>query len=104
MSIERVIQQVENALDRLPYVETHHDQVELAADRQQKRLKYLEIREGTLQEEKSRMVALPSSSYHYVNDRETSSSLSEPSSLPYFPSENYDPCSEYRNKRKNQKV
>jgi hypothetical protein len=42
MSIERVIQQVENALDRLPYVETHHDQVKLAADRQQERLKYLE--------------------------------------------------------------
>jgi hypothetical protein len=83
MSIERVIQQVENALDRLPYVETHHDQVKLAADRQQERLKYLETREGTLQEEKSRMVALPSSSYHYVNDRETSRSSSEPPSLRY---------------------
>jgi DNA-binding CsgD family transcriptional regulator len=103
MSIERIVKLVEIALDSLPYVEAHYEQVKQAADRQQERLDYLESRERTLQEEKSRMVTLPSSSYHYVNDRETSSSSSEPTSLPYLSSENYDPWSEYRNERKKSK-
>ena len=99
-----VISLIETALYKLPYVEAHYEQVKQAADRQQERLDYLESRERTLQEEKSRMVTLPSSSYHYVNDRETSSSSSEPTSLPYSSSENYDPWSEYRNERKKSKL
>jgi hypothetical protein len=103
MSIEGIVKLVEIALDSLPYVEAHYEQVKQAADRQQERLDYLESRERTLQEEKSRMVTLPSSSYH-VNDRETSSSSSELTSLPYSSSENYDPWSEYRNERKKSKL
>jgi hypothetical protein len=103
MSIERIVKLVEIALDSLPYVEAHYEQVKQAADRQQERLDYLESRIHTLKKEKSKMVTLPSSSYHYVNDRETSSSSSEPTSLPYLSSENYDPWSEYRNERKKSK-
>jgi predicted DNA-binding protein YlxM (UPF0122 family) len=103
MSIERIVKLVEIALDSLPYVEAHYEQVKQAADRQQERLDYLESRIHTLKKEKSKMVTLPSSSYHYVNDRETSSSSSEPTSLPYLSSENYDPWSKYRNERKKSK-
>jgi transposase len=80
MSIERVISLIETALDKLPYVEDHYEQVKQAADRQQERLDYLENRIHTLRKEKSRMVTLPSSSYHYVNDGETFNSSSQVSS------------------------
>jgi DNA-binding CsgD family transcriptional regulator len=103
MSIERVISLIETALDKLPYAEAHYEQVKQAADRQQERLNYLENHIHTLNKEKSRMVTLPSSSYHYVNDRETFNSSSQASSLPHWSSENYDPWSEYRNKQKNSK-
>jgi DNA repair ATPase RecN len=91
MSNERVISLIETALYKLPYVEAHYEQVKQAADRQQERLDYLESRIHTLKKEKSKMVTLPSSSYHYVNDRETFNSSSQSSSLPYRSSENYDP-------------
>jgi transposase-like protein len=96
MSIERVIGLIETALDRLPYVEDHYEQAKQAAARQQERVDYLENRLHTLKKEKTRMITLPSSSYHYVND----SSSSQPFPLPYCPPENYDPWSEYRNKPK----
>ena len=91
MSREKVANLVETALYKLPYVEAHYEQVKQAADRQQERLDYLESRIHTLKKEKSKMVTLPSSSYHYVNDRETFNSSSQSSSLPYRSSENYDP-------------
>jgi hypothetical protein len=100
MSIERAVNLIETALDKLPYVEDHYEQAKKAADRQQERLDYLENHICNLKKEKSRMVTLPSSSYHYVNDGETFNSSSQSSSLPYWPSENYDPWSEYRNKPK----
>jgi predicted DNA-binding protein YlxM (UPF0122 family) len=81
MSIERVISLIETDLDKLPYVEVHYEQVKQAADRQQERLDYLENRIHTLKKEKSRIVVLPSSSYHYVNDRETFNSSSQSSSI-----------------------
>lgn len=57
------------------------------------------------------MITLPLYNYHYVEDRENSamnafSSNSDPrrpSSLPYWPSGNYDPWSEYRNKQEESK-
>jgi cell division septum initiation protein DivIVA len=91
MSSEKVANLVETALYKLPYVEADYEQVKQAADRQQERLDYLESRIHTLKKEKSKMVTLPSSSYHYVNDRETFNSSSQSSSLPYRSSENYDP-------------
>jgi predicted DNA-binding protein YlxM (UPF0122 family) len=81
LSIERVISLIETDLDKLPYVEVHYEQVKQAADRQQERLDYLENRIHTLKKEKSRIVVLPSSSYHYVNDRETFNSSSQSSSI-----------------------
>jgi predicted DNA-binding protein YlxM (UPF0122 family) len=81
MSIEMVISLIETDLDKLPYVEVHYEQVKQAADRQQERLDYLENRIHTLKKEKSRIVVLPSSSYHYVNDRETFNSSSQSSSI-----------------------
>jgi predicted DNA-binding protein YlxM (UPF0122 family) len=100
MSIERVISLIETALDKLPYAETHYQLAKQAADRQQERLDYLESRIRTVKNEKSRVVTLPSSSYHYLNDKETFNASSQSSSLPYWSSENYDPWSEYRNKTK----
>jgi hypothetical protein len=98
MSIERVAYLVETALDRLPYVETQYEQASVAAGRKREELEYWENRIRTL-EEKSKIVTLPSSFYHYTNEGESSSSPSKPSSLPYSPLENYYPWSEYRNKR-----
>jgi hypothetical protein len=103
MSIERVIRLIETALDKLPYAEAHYELVKQAADRQQERHDYLENRIHTLRKEKSRMVTLPSSSYHYVNDRESFNFSSQATSLPYWSLENYDPWSEYRIKQKNSK-
>jgi predicted DNA-binding protein YlxM (UPF0122 family) len=98
MSIERVVSLIETALDKLPYAETHYQLAKQAADRQQERLHYLESRIRTVKNEKSRVVTIPSSSYHYLNDKETFNASSQSSSLPYWSSENYDPWSEYRNK------
>jgi hypothetical protein len=100
MSIERVADLVETALFKLPYAETLFEQAKRAADRQQERLDYLE-NQHTLKEEKRRTITLPSSSYHYTNDGEYSSSQSKSPPLTYSPPEDYDPWSEYRNKRKN---
>src|ERR687896_2122342 len=102
MSIERVANLVETAAYRLPYVETLYNQACMAADKKREEVDYLENRKHTLKEEKSRMVTLPSSSYHYVNDRETFNSSSQSASLPYWSSENYDPWSEYRKNKRTQ--
>lgn len=102
MSIERVANLVETAAYRLPYVETLYNQACMAADKRREEVDYLENRKHTLKEEKSRMVTLPSSSYHYVNDRETFNSSSQSASLPYWSSENYDPWSEYRKNKRTQ--
>jgi hypothetical protein len=58
------------------------------------------------------MVTLPPSSYYYVENKENLAMNAfpyypdptpTPSSLPYWPSGNPDPWSEYRNKQKNSK-
>jgi predicted DNA-binding protein YlxM (UPF0122 family) len=98
MNIERVANLVETDLDRLPYVETQYEQACVAVGKKREEFEYLENRIRTL-EERSKIVTLPSSSYHYANEGESSSSPSKPSSLPYSPLENNDPWSEYRNKR-----
>ena len=78
--------------------------------RKQEKVEYLQNRIHSLEEEeekKKRMIILPSSYYH-VEDKEEpamkvfSSNLDprQPSQLPYWPTEDYDPWSEYRNKNK----
>jgi predicted DNA-binding protein YlxM (UPF0122 family) len=101
MSIERVADLVETSLYKLPYVETLFEQAKRAADREQERFDYWENRKHTSKEEKRRTITLPSSSYHYTSDGEYSSSQSKSPTLTYSPPEDYDPWSEYRNKRKN---
>jgi hypothetical protein len=109
MSLEEVAKVVDIALHELPDMESRLDQTTRAAAMKEVDLEHLERRIHTLKEEmkRKRMVTLPSSYYH-VEDRENSvmkefssnSDLGQPSQLPYWPTENYDPWSEYRmNKR-----
>jgi hypothetical protein len=103
MSIERVAYLVETALDKLPYVEIQYEQAKQETDRLQEKVDYLENRKSILGiKEKYRIITLPSSSYSYVNERETPSFSSGPSSLPYLSSENYDPWGEYRKNKRTQ--
>jgi hypothetical protein len=106
MSIEAVANVVDIALHELPYMESLLDQATRAAARAQEKVEYLENRIRTLEEEaekKKRIITLPSSYYH-VEDREDSAMKvfsshfdpRQPSQLPYWPSENYDPWDEYR--------
>jgi hypothetical protein len=102
MSIERVANLVETYLYKLLYVESLYERACRAVARKREEIDYLENRTHVLKEEKSsRMVTLPSNHYHYENDRETSSTSS---SLPYWPPENYDPWSEYKNKPKKNSI
>ncbi len=111
MSIERVANNVEIALDKLPYMETLYEQANREAERKQEKVDYLENRERKLQEEKrSNTVTLPPYYYYYPNNREnyasksppySSSFSSQPSSLPYWPSGYPDLSSEYRKEQEN---
>jgi hypothetical protein len=67
------------------------EKIKQETDRLQEKVDYLENRISTLNEEKHRMATLPPSSYCYVNESETPSFPTEPSSLPILSSENYDP-------------
>lgn len=98
MTIERVANIVEIALDKLPYMETLYEQAKNETDRLRGKRDYLENRIRTLAQEYRRMVTLPSSSYYYVNDRKTSFP-SQPASLPYWPTEYPDLSNEYRNEQ-----
>ncbi|CAN5547066.1 hypothetical protein BH18THE2_BH18THE2_40930 [soil metagenome] len=112
MNFEAIANIVDIALDRLPSMEDLLDQNIRAAARKQEKVEYLQNRIHSSEEEekKKRMITLPSSYYH-VEDREDpamkvfSSNLDprQPSQLPYWPTEDYDPWSEYRNKHKNSK-
>ena len=109
MNFEAIANIVDIALDRLPSMEDLLDQTIRAAATKQEKVEYLQNRIHSLEEEekKKRMITLPSSYYH-VEDREEpamkvfSSNLDprQPSQLPYWPTEDYDPWSKYRNKNK----
>ena len=115
MSIEAVANVVDIALNRLPEMEAILEETTKAVARKQVKVDILEDRIRSLEEEekrKKRIVTLPPSSYHYVENRENlamntfpyhSDPTPTPSSLPYWPSGNHDPWSEYRNKQKNPK-
>ena len=77
------------------------EKIKQETDRLQEKVDYLENRISTLNEEKHRMATLIPSSYCYVNESETPSFSSGPSSLPYLSSENYDQWGEYRKNKKN---
>ncbi len=108
MSFKAVANIVDIAIHKLPYMETLYEQAKRAADRQQDKVDYLENRIRSLDEEekrRKRTITLSPCNY-YVNDRENpamkafSSNIRQPSQLPYWPTEDYDPWSEYRNKHK----
>jgi uncharacterized coiled-coil protein SlyX len=114
MSIEEVASVVDIALNRLPEMEAILEETTKAVARKQVKVDILEDRIRSLEEEekrrRNRIVTLPPSSYHYVENRENlvtnafpyhSDPTSTPSSLPYWQSGNCDPWSEYRNKQKN---
>jgi transposase-like protein len=111
ISIERLIDLVETALNKLPYAEDHYELAKQAADRQQERRDYLENRIRTLKErERNKMVILSPSRYYYPNDSEnyaskslshSSSFSSQPSSLPYLPSGFPELSNEYNNEQEN---
>jgi transposase-like protein len=116
MSIEAVANAVDIDLNRLPDMEALLEQTTKAVARKQVDAEYLEKRMCYLEEEekrrRGRMVTLPPSSYSYVENKENLAMNAfsyypdpepMPSSLPYWPSGNYDPWSEYRNKQKNSK-
>jgi hypothetical protein len=116
MSFEAVANAVDIDLNRLPDMEALLEQTTKAVARKQVDAEYLEKRMCYLEEEekrrRGRMVTLPPSSYSYVENKENLAMNAfsyypdpepMPSSLPYWPSGNYDPWSEYRNKQKNSK-
>jgi hypothetical protein len=116
MSIEAVANAVDIDLNRLPDMEALLEQTTKAVARKQVDAEYLEKHMCYLEEEekrrRGRMVTLPPSSYSYVENKENLAMNAfsyypdpepMPSSLPYWPSGNYDPWSEYRNKQKNSK-
>ena len=104
MSIEEVASVVDINLNILPDMERELDQTCKALAKKQVELDILEEEE---KRRKNRIVTLPHSSYHYVENRENpamnalpyhSDPTPTPSSLPYWPSGDPDPWSEYRNK------
>jgi transposase-like protein len=116
MSIEAVANIVDIDLNRLPDMEARLEETNKAVARKQVDFEYLEKRIRSLEEEEKRrrgiMITLPPSSYYYVENKENLAMNAfsyhpdpkpMPSSLPYWPSGNYDPWSEYRNKQKNSK-
>jgi transposase-like protein len=104
MSIEEVASALDINLNILPDMERELDQTCKALE--------LDILEEEEKRRRERIVTLPPSSYHYVENRENLAMNAFPyhsdptqtrSSLPYWPSGNPDPWSEYRNKQKNPK-
>ena len=117
MSIEAVANAVDIDLNRLPRMEARLEETTKAVARKQVDFEYLEKRICFLEEEekrrRGRMITLPPSSYYYIENKEDPARNAfsyypdpkpTPSSLPYWPSGNSDPWSEYRNKQKNSKA
>jgi hypothetical protein len=106
LSIEEVTSVVDINLNILPDMERELDQTCKALAKKQVQLDILEEEE---KRRRNRIVTLPPSSYHYVGSPATnafpfhSDPTPMPSSLPYWPSGNPDPWSEYRSKQKNSK-
>jgi transposase-like protein len=111
MSIEEVASALDINLNILPDMERELDQTCKALAKKQVDVEYLEKRICYLEEEekrrRNRIVTLPLSSYYVENSAPNSlpyySASGQPPSLPYPPSGDYDPWSEYRNKQKNSK-
>jgi transcriptional regulator with XRE-family HTH domain len=108
MSIEEVAAVVDVALNKLPYMKEMLEQTSKLLARKQVELDMLEARINSLKEEenrrRNRIFTLPSSSYYVENSSTNTtpyySAPSQSPSLPYWPSGNRDPWSEYRDKEK----
>ena len=113
MSIEEVASAVDIDLNILPDMERRLEQTTKALARKEADLDMIKGRISSLEEEekrrRNRMITLPPSSYHYVENRENPAMNAFsyypdptpiPSSLPHWPSADGDPWSEYRNKQK----
>jgi hypothetical protein len=116
MSIEEVASVVDIDLNILPDMERRLEQTTKALARKEVDLDMIKNHISSLEEEekrrRNRIVTLPPSSYHNVENRENlamnafpyySDPTSTPSLLPYWPSGDHDPWIEYRNKQKNSK-
>jgi transposase len=110
MSYEKIANLVDIALNELPDMESLLEQTTRAAAMKEVDLEHLESRIHTLEEEEKKRKRMVTLSYHnyyyYVDNRENptmkafSSNIRQPSQLPYWPTEDYDPWREYRNKNK----
>ena len=105
MNIEAVANVVDIDLNRLPDMEMILEQTTKTVARKQVKVDILEDRLRSLEEEekrrRNRIVTLPPSSYHYVDNPASNaipyySASGQPPSLPYPPSEKGDPWGEYR--------
>jgi predicted DNA-binding protein YlxM (UPF0122 family) len=108
MSIEEIAAVLDIDLNKLPYMKQMLEETTKAVARKQLELNMLETRISALEEEenrrRNRIFTLPSSSY-YVENSSTNATPYYPGprqspSLPYWPSGNYDPWGEYRDKEK----
>jgi hypothetical protein len=106
MSIEEAASVLDINLNILPDMERELDQTSKALAKKQVELDVLKEEENRI---RNRIVTLPPSSYHYVENRENLAMNAFPyrsdptqmrSSLPHWPSADGDPWSEYRNKQK----
>jgi hypothetical protein len=102
MSIEEIASVLDINLNLLPDMERELDQTCKALAKKQVELDMLEKEE---KRRRNRIVTLPPSSYHYVENRDNPAMnpfpyhpdpTPTPSPLPYWPSEKGDPWSEYR--------
>ena len=105
MSIEEVASALDINLNILPDMERELDQTRKTLAKKQVDLDILKEEENRI---RNRIVTLPPSSYHYVESPATNafpyySASRQSPSLPYWPSEEDDPWSQYRNKHKNSK-
>jgi transposase len=104
MSIEEVASAVDIDLNILPDMERRLEQTTKALARKEVDLDMIKDRISSLEEEKrrrNRIVTLPPSYYRYVENPATNaipyySASRQPPSLPYQPSGDCDPWSEYR--------
>ena len=113
MSIEEVASAIDIDLNILPDMERRLEQTTKALARKEVDLDMIKSRISSLEEEekrrRGRIVTLPPSSYSYVENYALNAfpyhldPTPTPSSLPYWPSGDPDPWSEYRNKQKNSK-
>ena len=105
MSYEKIANLVDIALNELSDMESLLEQTTRAAAMKEVDLEHLESRIHTLEEvekKRKRMVTLSYHNYYYyVDNRENptmkafSSNIRQPSQLPYWPTEDFDPWSEY---------